>query len=285
LNALVALDGRRHAPTVARVLKDASAPVELREHAAGLLAKTNVEETQSMLLAALATAPARLQNSIAAHLAGGRTGAERLLDAVAAGKASARLLQERGVAARLAEAKIPNLKTRLDKLTAGLPAADERMETMLKGRRDAFRAAKTDVVVGRAVFEKRCAVCHQLDGLGAKIGPQLEGVGVRGVERLLEDTLDPNRNVDQAFRLTTLNLKDGRVVDGLLLKEEGAVLVLADKEGKEVRVPKDAVDERSTSQLSPMPANFADQIPEPEFYNLIAYLLTRQTVKDPQSGK
>ena len=38
-----------------------------------------------------------------------------------AGKASARLLQERAVEARLTSANIPNLKTRVAKLTEGLP--------------------------------------------------------------------------------------------------------------------------------------------------------------------
>ena len=49
--------------------------------------------------------------------------------------------------------------------------------------------------------------------------------------------------------------------------------MLADAQGKEVRVPRETVEERSTAQLSPMPANLADQIPEAEFYDLLAYLL------------
>ena len=134
--------------------------------------------------------------------------------------------------------------------------------------------------MGLKVFEKNCAACHQLGGKGAKIGPQLDGIGIRGLDRLLEDMLDPNRNVDQAFRLTTLELKNGRSCRGLLLKEEGAVLVLADAQGKEVRVPKN-VEERPTSQLSPMPANFAEQIPEAEFHSLIAYLLTEKVAPKP----
>ena len=77
-------------------------------------------------------------------------------------------------------------------------------------------------------------ICHTLASKGAKVGPQLDGVGIRGLDRLLEDVLDPNRNVDQNFRLTILNLKDGRVVRGLLLREEGEVYVMADDKGKEV---------------------------------------------------
>jgi putative heme-binding domain-containing protein len=89
----------------------------------------------------------------------------------------------------------------------------------------------------------------------------------------------PNRNVDQAFRATTFNLQDGRTVTGLLLREQGAVLVLADSQGKEVRVDKALVEEQHVSQLSPMPANLVDQIPEADFYNLLAYLLTQQPAK------
>ena len=94
------------------------------------------------------------------------------------------------------------------------------------------------------------------------MGPQLDGIGSRGLDRLLEDVLDPNRNVDQSFRVTNLALENGQVVSGLLLREEGEVLIVADSQGKEVRVPRKTVEERSTAQLSPMPANMAEQMPE-----------------------
>ena len=136
--------------------------------------------------------------------------------------------------------------------------------------------AKTDVAAGAKLFEKNCANCHQLANQGAKIGPQLDGIGARGLDRLLEDVLDPNRNIDQAFRATTVVLKSGQVVTGLLLRQEGAVLILADAQGKEVRIPEGTVEERTVSQMSPMPANFVDQVTEKEFYHLMAYLLAQR---------
>jgi putative membrane-bound dehydrogenase-like protein len=285
LDALIALDARKHAAAVGQVLAAAAAPAGLREHAADLLARANQPQTRELLLLALPAAPARLQNAIAAGLAGSREGAEKLLEAVAAGKASARLLQERAVAVRLEEAHIPDLKGRLAKLTEGLPRADQRLQELLTHRREGFLAAKPDALLGKQVFVKNCAACHQLGGEGARIGPQLDGIGVRGLDRLLEDLLDPNRNVDQAFRLTTLELKKGQVVAGLLLKEEGQVLVLADAQGKEVRVPRDAVAERSSSQISPMPADFADKIPEADFYHLLAYLLEQRPKEAKTAGR
>jgi putative heme-binding domain-containing protein len=276
LSSLASLDSAGHASTIGAVLNDATAPVDLREHAATLLARDNRPDTLAELVRALPTAPARLQNAIATALAGSERGAEELLVAIASGKASAHLLQEKAVEVKLTASKVANVKERIAQLTAGLPPADQELAKLLKKRRDGFHAAKPDVTLGRQIFEKSCANCHQLRGQGAKVGPQLDGVGIRGVDRLLEDTLDPNRNVDQAFRLTTLTLKTGQVVSGLLLREEGALLILADNQGKEISVPKESVEERSISQQSPMPANFAEQIPEADFYHLLAYLLEQR---------
>ena len=152
---------------------------------------------------------------------------------------------------------------------------------MIEKRRAGFLAAGGDASKGVTVFEKTCAACHQLEGKGARVGPQLDGVGLRGVDRLLEDTLDPNRNVDQAFRVTTLGLHDGRTVAGLLLRQDGEVLVLADAKGQEVRVLAATVEDRKLSQLSPMPANIADQVDEADFRNLLAYLLSQKPSTRP----
>jgi putative heme-binding domain-containing protein len=285
LESLVRLDASRHAGVLGGVLADAEAAITLREDCANYLAQANQPRTREELLRILPAAPARLQTTIAVGLAASSAGAERLFDAVKAGKASARLLQNPALKARLEGTHLPRLKERLEELTADLPPTGADMQNLLNRRRDAFLKTKKDAAQGAQDFTKHCANCHQVGGQGAKIGPQLDGVGVRGLERLLEDVLDPNRNVDQAFRQTTLTLKKGQVLTGLVLKEEGEVVVLADAQGKEIRVSKNEVEERSTSQASPMPGNFAEQIPEAEFNNLVAYLLTLQSKPDKPDAK
>ncbi len=278
MTALLAISPRPNLGPIARLLRDVHESGTMREQAALGLSSTNLADAQEILLGALPAAPSRLQTVIAVGLAGSKQGGEKLLAAVASGKASARLLQEPFVELRLQQARIDRLPERLQKLTAGLPRADETLQALLSKRRAGFLHAGGDVAVGARTFEKHCAVCHQINNHGARIGPQLDGIGIRGVDRILEDVLDPNRNVDQAFRATTLTLTSGQILTGLVLREEGAVLVLADAQGKEVRVPRSSIDEKVVSQLSPMPANFADQIPEREFYDLVAYLLS-QTVQ------
>jgi putative heme-binding domain-containing protein len=198
---------------------------------------------------------------------------------IAGGRASPRLVQERAVAMRLRNAKLDKINERIDKLTAGLPPRDARTRALIDARRERINATHPDLAQGVAIFEKHCAICHRIGERGAKIGPNLDGVGIRGLDRLLEDVLDPNRNVDQAFRTTQIVSTDGRIISGLALREEGRVLVLADAQGKELRVPQEEIDQRAVSPLSLMPTNVTDLVSEAEFVNLLGYLLSQKQPK------
>ena len=280
LAALVQIEPAKAAAVLGQTLTDAKAPDGLRERAAAALAGANVPAAREALLAALTAVPARLSVAIATGLASSPQGTATLLDAVKDGKASPRLLQEKGVAFRIALHDGGKFKPRLDELTRGLPSVDARVGDLIRARAADFGKTKGDAALGKKAFTQHCANCHQVGGEGQKVGPQLDGVGNRGAERLLEDVLDPNRNVDAAFRATVLNLSDGRTLTGLLIREEGQVLVLADAAGKEVRVPNADVEKRTTSTLSPMPANFDTAVPEADFRHMLAYLL-EQRAKDP----
>ncbi len=276
LAGLASFDPKQSVGPLASRLADATESIALRDKVAQALASGNLPEGRAALLAALPTAPAKLATAIASGLAGSADGAAVLLDAVTAGKASPRLLQERPVQVKLDALKRPEIAERIKKLTAGLPPADDGMAALLRKRAADYRKAKPDIVAGRKVFEKNCATCHQIAGQGAKIGPQLDGIGIRGLDRLLEDVLDPNRNVDQSFRATMITLKNGQSLSGLVLRDEGAVIVMADAQGKEQQISRDQVAEREISPLSPMPANWADQIVEKDFHDLMGYLLDQK---------
>jgi putative heme-binding domain-containing protein len=276
IGAVTAIDPEKSLPTLSAVLVNEKEDLDVREQIARALAGTNRPSSHEILIRAMAAAPGPLQSTIATGMAGSARGAETLLQAIEAGKASPRLLQDRGLVVRMQQTKLPELDARIAKLTRGLPAADEKLTQLLRDRKAEFAKGTWDSKQGHAVFVKHCAACHQISNEGAKIGPQLDGIGVRGLERVLEDVLDPHRNVDQAFRSTTLELKDGRVLSGLLLREEGAVLVMADNQGKEVRVPNADVENRTVSSLSPMPSNFWEQVPPDDFHRLMSFLLAQR---------
>jgi putative heme-binding domain-containing protein len=222
----------------------------------------------------LVASPSELQRRVALGLATSRDGVEQLLQTIEEGKASPRLLEDQQLIHKVKSAGIRNLEPRLASIMQGLAPPDAKIRQLFTERTAEFARVKPDLAIGKLVFEKHCSACHQLGGQGAKIGPQLDGIGIRGADRLIEDILDPSRNVDQAFRTTLLALDDGKLISGLLLREEGETIVMADEKGKEVRVPKSKVEQRKLLPTSPMPVNLGDQITAEEFPHLIGYLIS-----------
>jgi putative heme-binding domain-containing protein len=251
-------------------------PAPLRERVVTALAASRATVDQALLIDTFKNAPYKLATVIATGLARDKVGADLLFVAIKAGQASPRLLQEQAVLSALKAAKVPNADARVAELTKGLPSPDARLAAIIKDRTAGYAKAKPDVAAGKVVFTKNCAACHQIANEGGKIAPNLDGIGARGLDRLLEDVLDPNRNVDANFRATRFDTTDGRTITGLLRQIDGDVFVLADSEGKEIRLPKGAVDKQTQLTTSPMPADVAEKLKEQELYDLMGYLLSQK---------
>ena len=283
-----ALDPAAAVGPAGRLLLDGREPLAVREVAARQLGREGSAAALDLLTAALVTAPAPLQQPLAVELAGRKDSADKLLALVESGKASARLLGDRVVVERLTAAGVPDLERRRAELAAGLPPADEEVAARIS-RVAAAHAAVADraaaAAEGGVIFRRQCGGCHRVAGEGAVVGPQLDGVAQRGAARLLEDILDPSRNVDEAFRTTIVTTNDGRVHAGLVLREEGEALVLLDASAREFRLPVADVAERTVSRLSPMPGNVVDQIGEDGLVSLLAWLLApRQAGPSARDG-
>ena len=272
--ALMSINPAGHVAELGGVLNNPAESPKIREQCALALGGGSTA-AQQVLIAALPTAELSLQVQIGLGLASNAEGAEAFLEAVANGKASARLLQDRGIKDRLTAAKPADLDASLVKLTKGLPPADEARQKLIDDRVNGFRQSQASAATGAEVFKKNCMVCHSLDGQGALIGPQLDGVGGRGAARIAEDILDPSRNVDKAFRVTLFTMKDGDIQSGLFRREEGEMVVIANGSGKETSIPKKDIAERKESELSLMPDNFSQVLPPEDFFNLLAFLTTK----------
>lgn len=260
------------------LLGNATTDAETRAACAGALLKVAPAEGIAQTTAILRDAPAGLQAVLARALAGSPDGATALLAAITEGRASAVLLRDPGLVGAI-KAATPAAANTITLLMAKLPPANAEADKLIATRRAAFDSAKPDAVKGAQIFQTQCAVCHRIGTVGNLVGPQLDGIGSRGTDRIIEDILDPNRNVDRAFRLTLVTLKDGTVASGLVRREEGAQLVLADFTGKEVTVPLAQIAKREESETSLMPPAFGQSIPPAEFDDLLAYLVSQKATK------
>lgn len=263
--------------TLMALARDPAMAAALREQCFACLQSQTDAGTAELLGAILKTAPFAQQRAAAEQLASDRRGAEVLLSLVEQGRLAPTLLRHPPLVEKLKRVGLDGIEGRLASLTRDLPPENEAIAKLIAERRQQHGAAARDAQVGKAVFAKHCAACHQIGDVGNRVGPQLDGVGIRGLDRLLEDVLDPNRNVDAAFRASTLVLTDGRVLTGLKRREEGDLLVFADGKGQEFKVARGDIEEQAASPLSLMPANVAELVSPEEFQNLLAFLLTQRT--------
>lgn len=273
--ALRALDpaGSENVAVFMDVLSEKNASNTLRRAAADQLGSAPASPAiLEALTAASTSASADLTLGLALALAQTDAGTERLLELAATGKLRAQLLRHRHI--ELALQKRPAaLRDRAALLTRNLPDEDARLDAVIAQRLGAAAGFKTDTANGAAVFAKHCALCHRFRETGGNLGPSLDGSESRTLARLVEDILDPSRNIDPGFRLTTVTLKSGETKTGFNLSEQGEQTALTDPASGETLIFSRAdIAETAPSAISPMPPTFETTLSPQEFFDVIAYL-------------
>ena len=234
------------------------------------------ELTGPILESVFQVATSAEQLTLAEQLSADAIGADMLLRLMESGKASARLLLKPTVQQRLQLIATDEIKQRAKPLTENLPSEDAVIEQLITARRIAVNAASGDATSGKELCKKSCLICHQIAGEGKQVGPNLDGIANRGLDRVLEDVLAPNRNVDVAFRTTTVVTNEGKAYSGLLKELEGNRVSIIDSQAKETILQSDVIEERRAATTSPMPSNVGETFSESQLRDLVTYLLQQR---------
>ncbi len=165
-----------------------------------------------------------------------------------------------------------NQRARLDTLLSTAQPLSSEMEARRQALLAGIQQVTADPARGQALFRQHCAACHQLRGVGETIGPQLDGVLTRSNERLVEDIVLPDRNVDHAFRTTSFLMDDGRVIVGMVQADDDDQIRLADATGKVIAIETDAVEMRIESTRSLMPSDFIDVLTADDLAHLLGFM-------------
>lgn len=251
---------------------DETSSEELKNQIAHLVVHPN-EEQFNQLLKSLSL---QQQTAFSRTMSQSQNSAEELSQLIEQGTISPEVLRSDVVKGQLAGLPDGALKQKFVAMFTALPPANDKIAQLIEQWKSQFVPNSVDLAAGQAVFTKNCAACHSISGEGKKIGPQLDGIGNRGLERVLEDVLAPNRNIDVAFRSRTYALDDGKVYSGLFRREEGNLVVIANNKGEEITFAKDEIDVERVSPLSIMPENWGEAIPQDDFRQLLGYLLEQR---------
>ncbi|MBI3877604.1 MAG: c-type cytochrome, partial [Verrucomicrobia bacterium] len=129
---------------------------------------------------------------------------------------------------------------------------------------------------GREAFAAaQCIACHRFGSEGGSVGPDLTDVGRRFDRRaILESILEPSKVIDDKYRNTDFTLKNGDVIIGQIVRDEGAALQVRPSPLVEqlVRVVKADIKSSRPSAISPMPTGLLDTFTRDEILDLLAFL-------------
>ncbi|MDN5211954.1 c-type cytochrome [Fulvivirgaceae bacterium BMA12] len=273
--SLLLLDNRNLDIIASVITKEDTQPF-LIESIAKSISKINSTAAPVVLRKALEGRPYSIQKEIVLALAQSKNGIDQLLEAVTQLEVVPRILLERQVNEYLLSTASKAQIALSQKLTKDVKKPDEEIQALINKRLATFQRSRNAVTGGSETFVVHCAPCHQINGNGGSIGPQLDGIGNWGARALTEKILDPNRNISKAFINYNIKLKDGTNQSGLFRRQEGALLVFANASGQEFTIAEDEIAEKNASPYTLMPDHFNRVIKKEEFYLLLNYLLTQK---------
>ncbi|MFQ5685850.1 MAG: c-type cytochrome [Candidatus Scalindua sp.] len=139
---------------------------------------------------------------------------------------------------------------------------------------------KGDPAAGKVLFFDEsspvgCGKCHQVNGRGGKVGPDLTGIGgIRPLKFLVESILDPSARIAPAFDTVLVVTEDGQFITGIVSSETESYIEIQDPEGEAETIFNDEVKEKALQPLSLMPANYAKIMTVKQLHDILAYVAT-----------
>jgi len=138
-----------------------------------------------------------------------------------------------------------------------------------------------DVSRGQALLEGKgqCLTCHQVNGRGSRLGPDLSDVGqlrrAADLERAIVDPSGPVRPQNRAVLVVT---KDGETISGRLLNHDTFTVLMLDSTERLRAFSTSALREVSFSKTSSK-TSYRDKLSSQEIADLVAYLTSLKGVK------
>ena len=278
LEALVAAKDAGLAESLRQLLKEPA----VRGAALRGLAAYDDAKTPVAILELLPTLPPAEKRDALGTLASRLAFARPLVAALAAGKLAAKDLPA-DLVRQLRNYQQADLNTALDQHwgAARESSADKKAE-MERYRKllTAANSPNADLRKGRAVFAKTCGQCHQLYGVGGKVGPDITGSNRADLDYLLHNILDPNAEIPNDYRTWNLDTKDERSISGVLARQDATAVTLVTP-NESLTIARSDIARLKQSELSMMPEGLLQALPEQEVRELIAYLRGKEQVPLP----
>ena len=127
---------------------------------------------------------------------------------------------------------------------------------------------------GRLVFERVCAKCHKLNGLGNDVGPDLATIRNRTPQLILPDIIMPSRSIAQNYESYVVETKSSGIIVGVMGAQTPTTITIRHEGAAEDVIRRDDIIDMRITELSAMPADVDKLVTVDEMADLLEFLKT-----------
>jgi putative heme-binding domain-containing protein len=136
---------------------------------------------------------------------------------------------------------------------------------------------KGDRERGKVVFFAEsgttCKSCHQINGAGENLGPDLSKVGTKhDRSALLQEILDPSRTIEPQYMTYLVETRTGQVHTGLLVERTESHVMLKDARNQSLRLAMSEIEQIAPQSKSLMPDLLLRDMTSQQVADLLEYL-------------
>jgi putative heme-binding domain-containing protein len=130
---------------------------------------------------------------------------------------------------------------------------------------------------GRDLFFKNatvlCQNCHQIEGKGRKVGPELSHIGKKyNKSQILENLLDPSKVIEEKYVAYVVQTTDGKTRTGVVAERGRDSVTLVDAQGNMETIAFKKIDAFEPQKKSLMPDSLLRDLTAEQAADLLAFL-------------
>lgn len=132
---------------------------------------------------------------------------------------------------------------------------------------------------GRAIYLERCSACHRAGGEGFALGPDLVTVKTSGSEKILTNILDPNREVAPNYLAYSIETTRGEAFLGIIQNETATAVTIRQAYGNDTVLPRLQIKKMRSQGQSLMPEGLEQGLTQQAMADLLEYISNAKAEK------
>jgi cytochrome c len=137
----------------------------------------------------------------------------------------------------------------------------------------------------QALMKSQCLQCHAVGGYGAVLGPDMvESAKKYQGAKLLEQILEPSREIHPNFKTIQFLLESGRQLSGIVVEEDDKTLTIVQNlmlPQNRITIVKSEIEQQKAARISAMPRGLVDILTKQEILDMLAYIEAGTTSELP----